>query len=163
MCACLPILPPLLARIFKCNRNNLTWLRDRRPSAISHPPTTTTIHNTSTTWPGSCTLVTTPTPTPKSLRPIRKQLSGSVRFHHRLYDVGNLLGNPSPPSPPPAPRSLPSALLVNNDEEEGNEELLSCMEMEDQSDPESLRKIRISKGWHRSKAGTFAPPSSPRG
>lgn len=145
MSACLPILPPLLARLFKCT-NTLTWLRDRRPSTISRP-TTTTIYNT-TTWPGSCTPAT-PTMTPNSLRPVRKKQLSSVRFHHRLYDVGNLLGNP------PLPQAL---LATDHDDEE-----LSCMEMENQSDPESLRKIRISKGWHRSKAGTFAPPSSPRG
>ena len=154
MSACLPVLPPLLARLFKCTNNNLTWLRDRRPSTISHP-TTTTIYNT-TTWPGSSTLAST---TPRSLRPVRKKQSSSVRFHHRLYDVGNLLGNPPPP---PSGAALLRAPLLDDDEEE-EEEPLSCMEMENQSDPESLRKIRISKGWHRSKAGTFAPPSSPRG
>lgn len=159
MSACLPILPPLLARLFKCT-DTLTWLRDRRPSLMSHPTTTTTttLYNT-TTWPDTGTGTPAP-PTPKSLRPVRrKQLSSHVRFHHRLYDVGNLLGNPSPPA---AARSLPPALLTTDYDEEGEEEL-SCMEMENQSDPESLRKIRISKGWHRSKAGTFAPPSSPRG
>lgn len=146
MSACLPVLPPLLARLFKCTNNNLTWLRDRRPSTIAHP-TTTTIYNT-TTWPGSSTLAPS---TPRSLRPVRKKQTSSVRFHHRLYDVGNLLGNPSLPP------------LLTADHGYDDEEPLSCMEMEDQSDPESLRKIRISKGWHRSKAGTFAPPSSPRG
>ena len=156
MSACLPVLPPLLARLFKCTNNNLTWLRDRRPSTISHP--TTTIYNT-TTWPGSSTLAPA---TPRSLRPVRKKQSSSVRFHHRLYDVGNLLGNPPPP---PSGAALLRAPLLDDDEEEEEEEEepLSCMEMENQSDPESLRKIRISKGWHRSKAGTFAPPSSPRG
>ncbi len=124
MSACLPVLPPLIARMFKCT--TLTWLR--RPSAS---PTYTS------TWPG------TPA-TPRSLRP-RKL--GSVKFH-RLYDVGNLLGNP------PDGALLPPLLA---DEES------SCMEMENQSDPESLRNIRISKGWHQTKAGTFAPPSSPKG
>ena len=127
MSACLPILPPLIARIFKGSK--LTWLR--RPSTTS--PTYTS------TWPG------TPV-TPRSLRP--KKLSSVVKFH-RLYDVGNLLG-----TPPPNGAMLPPLLP---DEEP------SCTEMENQSDPESLRNIRISKGWHRTKAGTFAPPSSPKG
>ena len=154
MSACLPILPPLLARLFKCT-NTLTWLRDRRPYTLSRP-TTTTIYN-NTTWPSSCTPAM-PTTTPNSLRPARKkQLRTHVRFHHRLYDVGNLLGNP--PSPPRGAPLLKPSLLATDDEDEE----LTCMEMENQSDPESLRKIRISKGWHRSKAGTFAPPSSPRG
>ena len=159
MSACLPVLPPLLARLFnfKCT-NTLTWLRvDRRPSTMSHP--TTTIYNTST-WPGSSS--TPATTTPKStLRPIRKQLNSQVRFHHRLYDVGNLLGNPPPPPPPGRAALLRQPTLLDDDDDD--DEPLSCMEMETQSDPESLRKIRISKGWHRSKAGTFAPPSSPRG
>ena len=163
MSACLPILPPLLARLFKCT-NTLTWLRDRRPSMVSHPTTTTTFYNT-TTWPGTGTGTPAP-PTPKTLRPVRrKQQSSHVRFHHRLYDVGNLLSTPSPPPHPvsrAAARSPAPALLANGYDEE-EEEPFSCMEMENQSDPESLRKIRISKGWHRSKAGTFAPPSSPRG
>lgn len=127
MSACLPVLPPLLARIFKCT--NLTWLR--RPSTS---PTYTS------TWPG------TPV-TPRSLRP--RKLSSVVKFH-RLYDVGNLLGTP------PSGATLLPPLLADDEEP-------SCMEMENQSDPESLRNIRISKGWHRTKAGTFAPPSSPKG
>ena len=143
MSACLPILPPLLARLFKCT-NTLTWLRDRRPSIMSHPTTAT--YNPSNIWPGS----SIPAPaTPRSLRPVRKKQLNSVRFHHRLYDVGNLLGNPP----------LPPAMLADDHDDEE----LTCVEMENQSDPESLRKIRISRGWHRSKAGTFAPPSSPRG
>ena len=133
MSACLPVLPPLLARIFKCT--NLTWLR--RPSTIS--PTIYT-----STWPGS-----TPVTSPRSLRP--RKLSSVVKFH-RLYDVGNLLG-----TPPPGGATLLPPLMADDDEEP------SCMEMENQSDPESLRNIRISKGWHRTKAGTFAPPSSPKG
>ena len=156
MSACLPVLPPLLARLFnfKCT-NNLIWLRvDRRPSTMSHPTTT---YNT-TTWPGSSYTPAPPTPTTRSPQPVRgKQLSSHVRFHHRLYDVGNLLGNPPPP-PRGGAALLRPPLLADDDEES-----LGCIEMENQSDPESLRKIRISKGWHRSKAGTFAPPSSPKG
>lgn len=142
MSACLPVLPPLLFKlnkIFQLNTNNLTWLRPH-PSTISHPTKT---YNT-TTWPG------TPA-TPRSPRGPRK-LSSVTKFH-RLYDVGNLLGNPPPP--PSAAALLPKN--VDEDEEVG-----CIVEMENQSDPESLRNIRISKGWGRCKVGTTAPPSSPR-
>ena len=153
MSACLPVLPPLLGRLFKLNTNNLTWLRPRPSTTLSHPTTTT--YNAST-WPGSCSTPVTTTPTQPLPWGPRKQLSTIGKFH-RLYDVGNLLG--TPPPPPGGATLLPTNLLVDGDDDEG----LSCTEMENQSDPESLRNIRISKGWHRTKAGTFAPPSSPRG
>ena len=148
----MPVLPPLLARMFKCT-NTLTWLRNR-PSTISHATT----YNTST-WPrhSECTPIVTTTTPVRSLRPNRK-LSSVTKFH-RLYDVGNLLGTPPPPPPPGKATLLPRLLVDGDDEDEG----WSCTEMENQSDPEELRNIRISKGWHRSRAGTFAPPGSPRG
>ena len=153
----MPVLPPLLARMFKCT-DTLTWLRNR-PSTISP----TTYYNTST-WPrgSECSpIVTTTTPVVRSLRSPHRKLSGVTKVH-RLYDVGNLLGTPPPPPPRGGATLLPpppSLLSADGDEDEG----WSCTEMENQSDPEELRYIRISKGWHRSRAGTFAPPGSPRG
>ena len=150
--ACMPVLPPLLARMFKCT-NTLTWLRINRPSTTLSPTT----YNTST-WPrgSACTPIATTTPVVRSLRCVPRKQRNSVTKFHRLYDVGNLLG--TPPPPPPGKAALLPRLLVD-DEDEG----WSCTEMENQSDPEELRNIRISKGWHRSRAGTFAPPGSPRG